>query len=63
MAWADGRTAEYTLAERYEQDFLDGNQPVFERGVELVCEEDDGSLEFSDRHAAIELAGVLITNP
>ncbi len=63
VAWADGRTADYTLAERYEQDFLDGNQPVFERGVELKCEEDDGSVVFSDRHAAIERAGVLVTNP
>ena len=63
VAWADGRTAEYTRAERLERDFMDGNQPGFERGVELECEEDDGSVDFNDRHAAIEHAGVLVANP
>ena len=65
---ADGRVAEYPSVEGldrppYEQDFLDGNQPAWERGVELRYLEDDGSVEFANRHARLLEAGWVVTNP
>ncbi len=63
VRWADGRSAAYVTGEAFEHDFLEGNQPLFERGVTLTSREDDGSVEFNDRYVTIQATGVLITNP
>ena len=62
VRWTDGRSAAYTTVSVYERDFLDGNQPLFEPGVELGYQEDDSSVEFNDRHAHIDQAGCVVTN-
>ncbi|HXF64880.1 MAG TPA: enolase C-terminal domain-like protein [Caldilineaceae bacterium] len=39
--------------------FAQGNQPVYERGVQTELLDDDGSAEFADLHARAQLAPVL----
>ncbi len=63
ISWSDGRTAEYTEVDRYQQDFLLGNHPVFEPGVHFTFVEDDRSAEFDDRYRRVSAAGCPVTNP
>ena len=56
VRWSDGRTAEYISVRDYEQDFMAGNQPLFERGVTLTTQEDDGTAEYDHRYKSIAYA-------
>ena len=42
IRWADGRLAQYTSVRAYERDCLRGNYPLFQPGVGLTQEEDEG---------------------
>ncbi len=48
VTWLDGRRVHYAHAMQMYHDFWAGNQPVFEEGVQLSWQEDDGSREFDD---------------
>ena len=63
IRWADGRLAQYTSVRAYERDFLRGNYPLFEPGVGLTQEQDDGSTAFAERYARVSAAGRVVTNP
>ena len=54
IQWGNGRKACYTGVDRYQQDFMLGNYPAFERGVNLSVEEDDGSVEFNDLYNRVD---------
>lgn len=48
VVWPDGRRVHYAHAMQMYNDFWAGNQPVFEMGVTLQWQDDDGSHEFDD---------------
>ena len=59
VTWPSGRAVRYGGYQQYVDDFLMGNQPIFERGVELSMLDDDGSAEFDSLHERVS-AGPLI---
>ncbi len=56
VTWPGGRTVRYGGYQQYVDDFLMGNQPIFERGVELSMLDDDGSAEFDALSQRLEAA-------
>ncbi|HXG23752.1 MAG TPA: enolase C-terminal domain-like protein [Chthonomonadales bacterium] len=48
VAWPSGRRVHYASAKQMYADFWGGNQPIFEPGVNLTWQEDDGSAEFDE---------------
>lgn len=48
VVWPDGRRVRYAHAMQMYNDFWAGNQPVFEPGVTLRGQDDDGSADFDD---------------
>lgn len=48
VTWPDGRHVHYADVKQMYRDFLGGNQPIFEPGVNLGWREDDGSAEFDE---------------
>ncbi len=60
VRWADGASAAYTDYVELENDFLAGNRPLFEPGVSLATDDDDGSPAFHARWTKAARAGVLV---
>ena len=48
VSWPDGRRVHYAHAMQMYNDFWAGNQPVFESGVTLNWQDDDGSVTFDE---------------
>jgi L-alanine-DL-glutamate epimerase-like enolase superfamily enzyme len=49
VTWPNGRRVHYASAKQMYTDFWGGNQPIFEPGVNLSWQEDDGSVAFNAR--------------
>lgn len=54
----DGGRTYYAHEDHYREDFLAGNQPVFERGVRLETLSDDGSAGWADLHRRVQAGPV-----
>ena len=59
VGWADGYSVAYVDHSLMVEDFMAGNRPMFEPGVLLATEEDDGSESFADRWKTVSEAMVL----
>lgn len=57
--WESGRRAYYRDKYHAREDFMAGNQPVFEAGVRLELLKDDGSEEFADLKARVQEGAVV----
>lgn len=59
VGWSDGYSVAYVDHSLMVEDFVAGNRPMFEPGVLLTTEEDDGSESFADRWKTVSEAMVL----
>lgn len=59
VCWPDGRQVYYADRSQCQADFLQGNQPLFVRGVRLELLPDDGSAAFARRREATQQGPVV----